>query len=799
MLSDLRFAIRLLIKQPVFTLITACVLAIGIGANTAIFSVVDAVLLRPLPYPDADRLVQVSNFWRKTGLRGGTVSAPDFHDWHDQATVFDGLAAYWRVQTSVTVDGVADYAVVTRATPEFFPLMSARAELGHLPDAAEQRAGGPLTAVVSHAFWVSHLGGDRSALGRSLTYEDHVYTVVGVLTPEFRFPVGTDIWSPWWVVPETRSRSAHNYRTIGRLKPGVSVAQAQAELDGISSRLEAAYPQSNASKGVAVDVLLEQLVRNVRSTLNLIFGVVVIVLLIACVNVSNLLLARGTSRSGELAVRAAIGASRGRVIRQLVTESVLLAIVAGGMGVLLAEWGIRGLVAIAPAGLPRLNEVAVDGRVLLFASVISLATSLIFGLAPAFQVSRLDLNEILKQGGRGSHAAGGRLRASLIVFETAAAVVLVIGAGLLMRSFSALSHVDMGFRVDHLLVADSAVPAGNREAAQRAVRFYRDLIPQLAAIPGVTSSAAVLGIPTQSQSNGGYAVEGGPTFEQMGVRSPQALFTVVTPNYFKTIDVAIRRGRDFGEIDGDGAPLTAIVNETLARRSFPGQDPIGHRIVTGLDGSGFMTIVGVVADIRSSDPALVPPAQIYMPFEQHPFYATALTLVLRTSGDPMQVAQPLLQHVRAMRPDVPVKTTTMEEALGLAVAAPRFRTILLGLFAGVALLLAMAGIYGVVSFSVSQRTTEIGLRMALGAQRSAIVRLTVASGLRLTAIGVVAGCAAALAMSQVVSSMLFETTARDPLVFVLVAALLLVVAAVASMAPAIRAARIDPMAALRGE
>jgi putative ABC transport system permease protein len=798
MLADLQFAIRLLIKQPAVTLITVLVLAVGIGANTAIFSVVDAVLLRPLPYRDAGRLVQVSTFWRKTGLRG-TVSGPDFHDWHDQSTAFEGLAAYVRDQTSVTVNGVADYAVVTRATPEFLPLMDAHTALGRMPDRGEQRAGGPPTVVVSHAFWMSHLGGDRGALGRTLAYEDRVYSIVGVLTPEFSFPAGTDIWAPWWTAAETSSRSAHNYRTVGRLKPGVTLAQAQGELDGIATRLEAAYPQTNYAKGAVVDVLLDQIVRNIRSTLNLIFGVVVVVLLIACVNVSNLLLARGTSRTGELAVRAAIGASRGRVIRQLVTESALLAVAAGGLGVLLAEWGIRGLVAIAPAGLPRLNEVTIDGRVLLFASVISLLTTLLFGLAPAFQISRLDLNEVLKQGGRSGAAGGGRLRGSLIVFETAAAVVLVIGAGLLVRSFAALSHVEMGFRTDHLLVADTAVPAGNRDAALRAVGFYRDLLPRLSRIAGVTSAAAVLGIPTQSRSNGGYTIEGGPSFEQMGIRSPQALFTVITPNYFKTIDIPMIRGRDFGEVDGSGSPLTAIVNETLARRSFAGQDPIGRRIATGLDGLGFMTIVGIVADVRSSDPALVPPAQIYMPFEQHPSYSTSLTLVLRTGTDPMLAAQPVAAQIRGLRPDVPVRMTTMEEALGLAVSAPRFRTILVALFAGVALVLAMAGIYGVVSFTVSQRTRELGLRMALGAQRAQIVRLTILSGLRLTAIGVVAGCAVALALSRVVSSMLFETPPRDPFVFAAVAALLLGVAAMASLAPAIRAARIDPMVALRGE
>jgi len=803
--QDVRYAVRLLIKQPGFTLVTIAVLALGIGATTAIFSVVDGVLLRPLPYVDAERLVSVANFYRRSSFRG-TISAPDYHDWHDQAQSFDGLAIYNNYQSSISVDGAADYAVVTRVSPEFFELMGARTALGRLLSADEHKPGGPMTAVVSYAFWRSHLGGDRSAIGRTVKYRDTAYTIVGVLTPEFNFPARTAVWTAWWMVPETTSRSAHNYRAVGRLKPGVSIAQAQSEMDAIAARLEKAYPQSNEAKGVAVDLLQDQMVRGVRTTLNLIFSVVVVVLLIACANVSNLLLARASSRSRELGVRAAIGATRARVVRQLVTESALLALVAGVLGVLIAAWGIRGLLAIAPAGLPRLDEVTVNWRMLAFAMAVSLSASFVFGLAPALHTSRVDLNEVLKQAGRGAASGGsGRLRASLIVFETAAAVALVIAASLLIRSFAALNRADMGFDTDRLLLADTAVPASDVEGARRAVRFYRDLMPQLTTIPGVKSVAAVSAVRSFVGSNGGYMIEGGKTFEQMRTASPQALFTVVTPEYFKTIGIALTRGRDFNAGDVAGAPLVAVVNEAFVRAAFANQDPIGRRVMTGLDGvvgpdgTRFVTIVGVAADLRARDPSVPPEPQIYHPFEQHPNYATALTMVFRTSIDPMQVAAAAQQRIRGLNPDVPVKVSTMAEALGVAVSAPRFRTVLLGLFAALALVLAMAGVYGIVSFTVSQRTSEMGLRMALGAQRGDVLKLVLRTGVVLGLIGVVVGRIVAFAAVRVIETMLFEVSARDPLVFIIAPAMLLAVACLASMAPALRASRVDPAVALRVE
>jgi predicted permease len=479
---------------------------------------------------------------------------------------------------------------------------------------------------------------------------------------------------------------------------------------------------------------------------------------------------------------------------------VLLAALAGVASVLIAAWGIRGLVAIAPAGLPRINEVHVDLHVLLFASAASLGASVIFGLAPSLHASRSDLNEVIKQGARTMSGGGsGRTRAALIVFETAAAVVLVIGAGLLIRSFAELSRVEMGFRIEHLLVADTSVPVANRDAAREGVRFYRNLLPQLAAMPGVQSVAAVMGVPTVVKSNGGYAIEGGLTFEQMGVRSPQAIFTVNTPGYFSTLGMPMVKGRDFTDADNENAPFVTVVNQALARAAFPNGDAIGHRIRSGFDIPDFMEIVGIVADARSSDPALPPQPQIYMPYQQHPLGSTSLTIVMRTASDPLQLSQVVTSKVRAANGDVPVRVSTMEATLDRAVSTPWFRTVLLGIFAAVALVLAMAGVYGVVSFTVSQRTSELGLRMALGAQPMEIIKLTLLGGLRLTVAGVAVGWIASLALARVLSSMLFATSARDPLIFIAVPAVLVAVAALASMAPAIRAARVDPVIALRSE
>jgi predicted permease len=798
LIHDIRYACRLWARQPGFTVVAVFILALGIGANTAMFSVVDAVLLKPLGYQDPDRLVSVATAWRNSNGARNPVSAPDFHDWHDQATVFDGLAAYAADEGAVGIDAAAQYAVVTRVTSEFFRTLGARAAFGRLPTDAEQTASGPSVAVISAAF-AQRFGGGAAAVDRTIRYRQRVFTVIGVLAPGVDFPDATDAWVPWGVAPESTSRSAHNYRAVGRLRAGVTLAQAQSQMDGIAARLEQAYPVTNAQKGVGVDRLQDRLVSNVRTTLQLLMAVVAVVLLIACANISNLLLARATSRTRELAMRAAIGASRMTLVRQLVTESSLLALMAGAAGVLLASWGVKGLVAIAPPGIPRLNEVAIDWRVLTFVAAVSIAATLVFGLAPAWHISRVDLNEVLKAGARGQVGAGrgGRLRSALVVFETAAAVVLVVAAALLLRSFAALSQVDLGFQPEHLLLLDTTVQTADIDAAKGATRFYSRLLLEAKMVPGVRSVAAVRGVPTQVRSNGGYWLLGGPGPEETGVRSPQAIFTVVSPGYFETMGIPLLRGRDFSGRDAFDGPPVAVINDALARRSFPGADPVGQQIRSGLDRSDFMTIVGVVADVRAADPSRPPQPQLYLPHEQHPSFGNALTVVARTTADPLALADVLSQKIRALDPDVPIKVSTMDSRLSAAVSTPRFRSVLLGAFAAVALLLAAAGLYGLMTFTIAQRTSEIGLRLALGAEPSDIVRMTLASGLRLTGAGILAGLALAAGATRLISAMLFSVTQYDPLVFLSAPAILLLAAIAASIIPALRASRIDPIIALR--
>ena len=766
----------------------------------AIFSVVNAVLLKPLAYSNADRIVAVSNQWQKTGLRG-QASAPDFQDWRSMSSSFEAIAYYVAGESSVSVGDAADYANAVRITPDFFRVFGISPEVGRLPGAEEDAAGGPMTAVVSHEFSIRRFGAPVAALGQTVTYSEVPFTVIGVMPPVFRFPDRADVWVPARMIAATASRSAHNYLVVARLKPGVTIDRAQAEMTGIGANLERAYPKSNEGKGIAVVSLQEQLVGNTKATLYLLLGAVAMVLLIACANVSNLLLTRATARTGELGVRAALGASRLRLVRQLITESLVLALVASVGGVLLASWGIRALITLAPVGLPRLTEIGIDAQVLMFALVASVGSSLLFGATPAIQASRVDLNAALRQGGRGALAGGGaRLRNVLVVVEIALAVALVTGAGLLIRSFIALANVDLGYSTERVLIAETSVPARDLESAKRATAFYASVRPALAAVPGVMSVAGIRGLPSTSfHSNGGYWIEGGPGPEQQGIRSPQAVFTVVTPDYFKTMSIPLRQGRDFSERDQFEAPFVAIVNEALARQAFPGKDPVGQRIQCGLDTLSFMTIVGVAGNVRAYDPSRPPQPELYMPFEQHPFYATALTLVARTAADPATVAQSFGDVIRRANPNVPVRTSSMTSSLATSVATPRFRTLLLGAFAALALALAMAGVYGVMAYTVERRTSEIGLRLALGAANRDILTLVLKQGLALAAIGIVLGCLLALAVTRLLTGMLFGVAAVDPMVFAVVPLLLLASAIAASAGPALRALRVDPMNALRAE
>lgn len=799
---DFKYAIRSLRKTPGFTLLAVLVMALGIGANTAVFSVVNAVLLRPLAYRDPDRIVTLSNYWKKTGSVSATVSEPDFYDWHNQSTAFEAMAYYNGGQDSVIVGSTAEFAEITTVAPEFFRIFAVDPMVGRLFVAEEQKAGGAPAVVIGYAYWQSHFGGNTNAIGKTIRMFDKTYTIVGVLPPGFQFPGKTDIWFPDNAIREKPpSRSAHNFRVAGRLKPEVSVEQAQAQLVSIAARLEQMYPASNSNKSASVSRMRDTMVSNVSLTLYVLLGAVGVVLLIACANMANLLLAKSSARTREIAIRAAVGASRGRIVRQLITESLVLAVLAGAAGLILAVWGADLLKTLAPGNVPRLAETSTDVWVLAFTFGVSVLSSLLFGLAPAIHASKVDLNDSLKQGAAKSVLGGGAsgLRGALVVAEVALSVILLTGAGLLIRSFQALLNVDLGFRPEKILVAEASVPASTLEGAKRATQFYKGLLADVASLPGITASGATMAPPGTIRSNGGYWIDRMPREEEMNINSPQAVFSVVAPGTFGTLGIALKSGRDFNEGDTYDAPFTAVINEALAKKSFPGQDPIGRTILCGMDSPNLMKIVGVVGDVRQWGPGRIPWPEIYMPYEQHPYFATALRVLVRTPAEPTALSEALRRKIHERSPDVPVKFTTMEKSLGDNVAAPRFRTLLLGVFAGLAVFLAMAGVYGVMAYVVSQRSNEIGLRMALGAKSSDVVRLVLGQGMMLAGIGLVLGLAGSVAATRLLTTMLFEVRPTDPLTYIAVAALLGVVALIASYIPAWRAARVDPLIALRQE
>ena len=802
LLQDVRYGIRTLIRQPGFAATAILTLALGIGATTAIFSVVNAVVLRPMPFDDPDRVMVVTNLNLKTGTRNSTISGPDFFDWRAQSRSFEVLSYYTGVdETSVTINNVSDYTAVVDVAPGYFEAFGATALAGRLFTPDELRPGsGSDAVVITDAYWRRQFGSDPRAIGSTITSGQRTSTIIGVTA--LRYPARTDIYYPDSVPPESRSRTAHNYRGVGRLAAGVSVTQAQAEMTGIASRLSQQYPVSNGDKGIAVVPVQDVVVGDTRQTLFVLLAAVAFVLLIACANVANLLLARATARSRELVVRAAVGAGRVRLIRQMLTESLVLALLAGTGGVIIARWGVSALLALAPEDLPRLSEVTVDLTALLFALAISLAASVIFGLAPAWHVSRVDLADGLRQGGKGSSlgARGGWARKAFVVTEIALAVALVMGAGLLGRSLIALAQVDMGFKSERLVVLKTVVPVSERAEFPRAIATYRSMLDELRAIPGVAAAGGVTSLPTAVRSNGGYWIQGGPGPEVLGMKSPQALFNVVTPDYFTTLQVPVVRGRDFSDGDRLESPLVAIINEQLAKDAFPDIDPIGRTIRCGLDNLAPMTIVGIVKDVRTRGPNRPVQAELFMPYEQHQGPATSLNIVMRTAAsDPLVLGATAAKQIRSRNPEIPVRIETMEMTLAGASATPRFRTVLLVVFAAVALLLAIAGVYGVMAYTVNQRVPEIGLRVALGASPSDVMQLVLREGAWLVAIGLAVGAALSLAGARFISGLLFGVSARDPLVFAAVSVLVAIAALGACLIPGRRALRVDPLLALRAE
>ncbi len=803
LLADIRFAFRMLVKNPGFTVVAVLILALGIGANTAMFSVVRAVLLRPLAYSEPDRIVTLASLWKANSERG-PVSAPDFNDWHDQSTAFEAAAHYHGGETSViagvTATTAAEYAHVTEITSEFFRVFGVSPATGREFSSEEVKPGSAGAAIISKAYATRRFGEGGEALGKTLQMEGKTLEIVGVMPPDFRFPDKTDVWYPAnTIFPETSSRAGHNYLAVGRLRNGVNLEQAQTQMAAIGARLEQRYPDTNNGKSVAVTRLRDEMVSNFRLTLYLMLAAVGVVLLITCANLANMLLAKAVGRTREIAIRSAVGASRGRIVRQLITESLLLALIAGTLGVFLALWGSRTLVALAPSDVPRLSETGIDGGVLAFALGVSLLASLLFGLAPALQVLRVDLNTSLKQSVQrtGGGSLADRMRQSLVVAEIALSVMLVACAGLLIKSFVALQNVSLGFQPERVLVVETSVPASDLESARRAMRFYKELLPRVRGLPGVLNAGATVAPPGHVESNGGYWIDHLPA--KLDINAPIAVFSVVAPGTFATLGIPLQRGRDFSDADTYDASFTAVINEAMARQAFPNQDPIGHSLYCGLDSMNPMKIVGIVGDVRQYGPAREPSPEIYMPYEQHPQPATDLSVVVRTSMQPGTISPAVREQIRELSADVPSKFTTMEATLSNNVATPRFRTLLLGIFAGLALCLALAGVYGVMSYVVGQRANEIGLRMALGASPGDMMRLILRQTLLLAGVGILIGLAGAVAVTQLLTSMLFGVTATDPATYAGVVLLIVVAALIASYIPARRAMRLDPMIALRYE
>src|SRR5437016_1601671 len=806
--KDIRFGVRSLLKRPGFTAIAIITLALGIGANTAIFSVVNALLLRPLPFKEPARLAQVWEAKIKRGQNTMDVSYPNFADWRDQNQVFEQIAAYTDRTFNLTGTAEPEQIQGEIVSPSLFPLLGIRPVLGRVLLPEEDYPNKVFSVVMSERLWRRRFNSDPQIIGQTIRLNSESFTVVGVvgnIIDLSDLPNDTELWVPIAHSSGFNNRDGHYLDVLARLKPGVMREQAQADMDRIASALAAQYPFSNTDHGVRLVALQEQIVGDFRLALLVLLGAVAFVLLIASANVANMLLARAASRQKEIAIRTALGAGRFRLIRQLLTESLLLSLIGGAIGLLLALWGVYLLVAFGPADLPRAKEVALDGRVLTFTLAVSLLTGIIFGLVPALQASRLDLNEALKESGRSATGSVShrRLRSLLVVCEIALSMVLLVGAGLLMRSFLKLQAVNPGFNPNNVLTMKVSLRGPNYQKAEPIIAFNDQLLNQIKALPGVQSAATRSHIPIapdDGYANLSFAIEGrlpGPA------NRSNAFYNAVSPDYFQTMEIPLLKGRPFEARDDRKSQSVIIINETLARRSFPGADTIGQRMTLNDKNpkeEDWATIVGIVKDTkpRAQDLTSSPVAEMYMPFAQQPQSSMALTI--RATNKPESGVAAVRREVQALDKNQLVHSIrTLESVMSEAVAAPRFRTSLLGVFAVVALILAMVGIYGVMSHAVTQRTHEIGIRMALGARAADVLKLLVRNGMVPVLLGVTLGLAGAVGLTRLMVSFLFGVTATDALTLATVSVGLVLVALIACCIPARRATRVDPLVALRYE
>ena len=798
LLQDVRYAARRLRKSPGFALVAVGALTLGIGANTAIFSVVNSVLLRPLPYPEPEQLVQVWETRPRMNMPRTEVAPHEFLAWAGQSQSFRQLAANDSTEYNLTGRGEPERVTGALVTASYFPLLGVSPARGRAFLAEEDEPGKENVVVLGHELWQSRFNSDPSVVGQSVSLDGVPCTVVGVMPRGFSLPNGAELARPIAFSAADRAKAGSHFLNVyGRLKEGVTLAQAEGEMAAVAGRVEQDFGEANVGHRVVLVPLHEQVVGGARTALLVLLGAVGLVLLIACANVANLLLARAAGRRREVAVRSALGASRWRIVRQLLAESLLLSALSGAAGLLLAVWGVDLLVSLDPTGVQRAGEVTLDWRVLGFTLGLSLLTGLLFGLAPALQASKADFNESLKEGGRSAQGLGrSRLRGALVVSEVALTLVLLVGAGLLVKSFRQLLAVESGLDPHGVLTMDVSLPRAKYAERQQITSFYERLVEQAASLPGVEAAGAVSVLPLAGNDNSNFVqIEGRPPLPPG--QALRAGRRNVSADYFRALGIRVKRGRAFSASDSNGAPPVVVINEAMARSFFAGEDPVGKRIRTG-DRSPWVEVVGVVGDVRHRGLDVDTRPEMFFPHPQAP--SRQMTLAVRASGDPLALAGPLRERVRELDRDQPVgNVKTMETWVAESVASRRFSVLLLGVFACVAAGLAALGLYGVVSYSVAQRTHEIGLRVALGARPRDVLRLVIRQGMILTLLGTAVGLLAALALTRVMSGLLFGVGATDAATFVTVPLLLVAVALLACYLPARRATKVDPMVALRHE
>ena len=808
LIQDLRYGTRVLLRRPGFTAVAVLTLALGIGANTAIFTVVNSVLLRPLPYKDPDRLALVRESLPKLGWNMMSASPAEFLDYREGNEVFSDIASFTDQSLNLTGQGDPLRVQAARVSASLFPLLGVQPSQGRTFLEEEDQVGNSSVIILSHGLWQSHFASDPAVINKVVRLDDKPFTVVGVMPPSFQFPYtgGTfarapELWVPLALTDQERKIRASDfqYGVIGRLKPGISLPQAQANIEAVAAHFQQQRPDIYGDVQVSATVvgLKQDVVKKVRLLLLILLGAVSMVLLIGCANVANLLLARAVSRQKEIAIRIALGAGTWRIVRQLLTESVLLSLIGGGSGLVLAIWSLELVAKFGPRDIPRLQEISLDLPVLCFTLLVSVLTGILFGLAPALQSARLNLNQVLKDAGARATRGleGKRLRELLAVFETASAIVLLVGAGLLVNSFARLLRVPPGFNPEGVMVAQTALPTTRYRKADQSKAVQKQLLERLAALPGVQAAGVTTNLPLVGERGIGFIVEG-DTDEAVNT----GYNAWVSDDYFRAMGISLRAGRSFTDADREDTPPVVVINETMQRRFWPDDDAIGKRVKWGGWNDGWLTIVGVVADVKVSSLEAETNPAIYMPIFQIPRARSSVIYVVRSSTDAANLSTELRNEIKAVDAELPVyDIRAMSQVIGESVAQRRFTMMLLSVFAAAALLLAAIGLYGVISFSVTERTREIGIRMAMGASYTDVLRLVLGQALTLSLVGIVIGIAGALALTRMMTTLLFEVSPTDSFTFVCAPLLLAGVALIACFVPARHAAIVDPMVALRYE